>query len=156
MIFVFDPAHREVRTWTHGEIEGPCFIATITSMRTGEKNRAAVIECAYELQHYLSAVKDVVVEHVHMMCPPTVSGRSEWALEKLESIVVFQGVATNANAVVYRTSIASYKVGDLDLRKKKSSRVLYSPQHLQNHTPSRGLERLQGDSSGLYGPLWRK
>jgi hypothetical protein len=125
-------------------------------MRTGERNRAAVIECAYELQHYLFAVKDVVVEHVHMMCPPTVSGRREWALEKLESIVVFQGAATNATAVVYRTAIASYKIGDLDLRKKKSSRVLYSPQHLQNHTPLHGLERLQGDNGCLYGPLWRK
>ncbi len=55
-----------------------------------------------------------------MMCAPTVSGRREWALEKLESIVVFQGGATNANAVVYRTSIASYKIGDPDLRKKRA------------------------------------
>ena len=135
MIFLFDPKQQEVRTWTHYEIEGLCFIATITSIRTGQRNRAAVVECAYELRHYLLTAKDVVVRHVHMMCPPSISGRSAWALEELESIVAFTGVDSDQSAVLYRTSIASYKLGDLDLRRKKHSRVLFSTRLLRQHSP---------------------
>jgi hypothetical protein len=104
-------------------------------MKTGQRNRAAVIECAYGLQDFLSTAKDVVIEHVHMMCPPSVSGRSAWALEELESIKVFRGVDIDQSAVLYRTSVASYKLGELDLRKKKQSRVLFSLCHLQQHSP---------------------
>jgi hypothetical protein len=136
VIFLFDRKHKEVRTWTHCEIEGLCFVATITSMRTGQRNRAAVVECAYELQHYLSNVKDVVVKHVHMMCPPSISGRSAWALEELESIVAYSGVDIAQHAVLYRTTIATYKLGELDLRKKKNRRVLFSARHLERHAPT--------------------
>lgn len=135
MIFLFDPKQKEVRTWTHCEIEGLCFIATITSMRTGQRNRAAVVECAFELRHYLLTAKDVVVRHVHMMCPPSITGRSAWAMEELESIVAFNGVDVDESAVLYRTSVASYKLGDLDLRKKKHSRVLYSARYLERYSP---------------------
>lgn len=156
MIFVYDPDYREVRSWTHGEIEGLCFIVTITCMRTGQRNRAAVIECAYELRHYLLVVKDVVIEQVQMMCPPTISGRHEWMLEKLESIVMFEGAATEDSAVVYRTAVASYKVGDLDLRFRKRSRVLYSSKSLHSHIPSYGPNDNNKRAANLYGPLWQK
>lgn len=136
MIFLFDRKHGEVRTSTHCEIEGLCFVATITSMRTGQCNRAAVVECAYELQHYLSTAKDVVVKHVHMMCPPSISGRSAWALEELESIVAYSGVDIAQHAVLYRTAIATYKLGELDLRKKKHKRVLFSARHLERQSPT--------------------
>lgn len=135
VIVLFDPKQREVRTWTHCEIEGLCFVATITSMSTGQRNRAAVVECAYELRHYLLTAKDVVVRHVHMMCPPSLSGRSAWALEELESIVAYTGIDTEQSAVLYRTSVASYKLGELDLRKKKHSRVLFSAHHLKQLLP---------------------
>lgn len=135
MIFLFDPKQREVRTWTHCEIEGLCFIVTITSMRTGQRSRAAVVECAYELRHYLLTAKDVVVRHVHMMCPPSISGRSAWTLEELKSIVAFTGVESDQSAVLYRTSVASYKLGELDLRKRKHSRVLFCARHLMPHSP---------------------
>lgn len=156
VIFLFDPKQREVRTWTHCEIEGLCFIATITSMRTGQRNRAAVVECAYELQHYLSTAKDVVVRHVHMMCPPSISGRSAWALEELESIVVFNGVDNDQSAVLYRTSVASYKLGELDLRKKKHSRVLFCARHLMQHSPEASDVLYDDRYPQMFGPLWAR
>jgi hypothetical protein len=135
VIFLFDQNHKEVRAWTHCEIEGLCFVATITSMRTGQRNRAAVVECAFELRRYLLTAKDILVRHVHMMCPPSISGRSAWSMEELESIIAFNGVDVDESAIVYRTSVASYKLGDLDLRKKKQSRILYSAHLLEHHSP---------------------
>lgn len=156
MILVFDPAYQDVRTWGHGEIEGPCFLATITSMHTGQRNRAAIIECAYTLQYYLLAVTDVTVEHVHMMCPPSISGRSQWALEELRTITMFRGLATGESAVVYRTSEASYKIGELDLRRKKEARVLYSQKSLGRHSPEISPSWMRGVDLQLYGSLWAK
>ncbi|MNI03571.1 hypothetical protein D3C85_713170 [compost metagenome] len=154
MIFLFDPKQKEVRTWTHCEIEGLCFIASITSIRTGQQNRAAMVDCAYELRHYLSTAKDVVVRHVHMMCPPSISGRSAWALEELESIVAFTGVDSDQSAVLYRTSIASYKLGDLDLRRKKHSRVLFSTRHLNQHSPEASATPRDERHPQMFAPLW--
>lgn len=154
MIVLFDPKQKEVRTWTHCEIEGLCFIATITSMRTGQQNRAAVVECAYELRHYLLTAKDVVVRHVHMMCPPSMSGRSAWALEELESIVAYTGVEVDQSAVLYRTSVASYKLGELDLRKKKHSRVLFSARHLEQHSPKTSDAPYADVYPQMLAPLW--
>lgn len=154
MIFLFDPKHKEVRAWTHCEIEGVCFIATITSLRTGQQNRAAVVECAYELRHYLLTAKDVAVRHVHMLCPPSISGRSAWAMEELESIVAFNGVEVDESAIVYRTSVASYKLGDLDLRKKKQSRVLYSAHLLHQHSPEVSDALHEGQYPQMLAPLW--
>lgn len=154
MIFLFDPKQQEVRTWTHCEIEGPCFIATITSIRTGQRNRAAMVECAYELRHYLLTAKDVVVRHVHMMCPPSISGRSAWALEELESIVAFTGVDNDQSALLYRTSTASYKLGDLDLRRKKHSRVLFSTRHLKQHSPEASEPPRAERYDRMCAPLW--
>ncbi len=154
MLFLFDPKQKEVRTWTHCEIEGPCFIATITSMRTGQRNRAAMVECAYELRHFLLTAKDVAVRHVHMMCPPSISGRSAWTMEELESIIAFNGVDVDQSAVVYRTSVASYKLGDLDLRKKKHSRVLYSACHLDRHHPTDSESPYEKSEPQLLATLW--
>jgi hypothetical protein len=158
VIFFFDPRLKEVRTWTHCEIEGLCFIATITSMRTGQRNRAALVECAYELRHYVSAAKNVVVQHVHMMCPPSLSGRSAWAMEELESIVAFTGVDSNQTAVLYKTSVASYKLGDLDLRKKKHSRVLFSARQLEQQSPitSDTLDGGMHTHPQMLAPLWTR
>src|SRR3546814_14617890 len=90
-------------------MEGLCFVATIISLHTGQTNRAAILNCAYELQYYLAAVTDVEVRHVHMMCSPSLSGRTHWTLEELESVTVFNGISTDQRAVVYRPASASYK-----------------------------------------------
>ncbi len=132
VIFVFDPVHRDVRTSSYCEIEGLCFIVTITCMQTGHE-RAAVVECAYELRHYLLTAENVSIKHIQLMSPPSVSGRSHWALEELERIVIYNDVGANQNAVVYQTSNTAYKLGDLDLRKKKTTRVLYAAQFFQMH-----------------------
>jgi hypothetical protein len=154
VIVLFDPIQKEVRTWTHCELEGVFFVATITSMSTGQRNRAAVVECAYELRHYLLTAKDVVIQHVHMMCPPSLSGRSAWALEELESIVAYTGIDIDQSAVLYRTSVASYKLGELDLRKKKHSRVLFSTRHLKQHSPKASDEPYEERHPQMLAPLW--
>ncbi|MBD8710108.1 hypothetical protein IFT47_26080 [Pseudomonas sp. CFBP 13711] len=114
MILVFDPEQDKTRTWTHGEIDGLCFIATIRSLATRQADRAAILGCAYELRHYMLTATNVSIRHVHMLCPPSISGRAFWTLEELESVVAFSGMDTNDNAVVYKTAVASYKLGDLD------------------------------------------
>jgi len=134
VIFVFDPVHRDVRTSTYCEIEGLCFILTITCMQTGQE-RAAVVECAYELRHYLLTAKNVSIKYIQLMAPPSVSGHGHWVLEELERIVFYNGVGTNQSAVVYQTSNTTYKLGDLDLRKKKTTRVLYSTRFFHIHDP---------------------
>lgn len=132
---MFDPACREVRTSTHCEVEGPSFLATITSVKSGKRDRAAMIRCAYELRHYLLVAKDVTIEHIQMMCPPSLNGKNHWTLEDLEKIVVFRGVERSQSAVIYQTSVATYKLGDLDLRRKKKSQVLYADDHRKTHVP---------------------
>jgi len=125
-------------------------------MRTGQRNRAAVVECAYGLRHYLLTAQNVVVNHVHMMCPPSLSGRSAWAMEELESIVAFTGVNTDQSAVLYRTSVASYKLGDLDLRKKKHSRVLFSARQLKQPSPKTS-DALDDDKyPRMLAPIWTR
>jgi hypothetical protein len=89
-----------------------------------------------------------------MMCPPSVSGRSAWALEELESIVAFTGVDNGQSAVVYRTSVASYKLGELDLRKKKHSRILYSARNLERYFPYTTIYPNDGRDSQLLASLW--
>lgn len=125
-------------------------------MRPGQQSRAAVIECAYEPQYYLSTAKDIKVRHVHMMCPSSISRHSAWGLEERESIVAFCGVDTDQTAVVYRTSVASYKIGELDLRKKKQARVLYSTHHLQMHSPEASNTPYDEVGPQLFAPLWTR
>ncbi|WP_040266333.1 hypothetical protein [Pseudomonas rhodesiae] len=150
MIFFFDPKLREVRAWSHSEIEGLCFFITIRCMHTGQQNRAAVVNCAYELRHYIQAAKDVEIIQVQMMCPPSVSGLSGWILEELDSVVIYSGIDTHETAVVYRTHSKSYKLGELDLRKRKKSRKLYSANYLSTHTPEKSEERTIDNDAHLY------
>jgi len=91
-----------------------------------------------------------------MMGPPSISGRSAWGLEELESIVVFHEVDSDQTAVVYQTSIANYKVGELDLREKTQSRVLYSARHLQRHSPEATNTPYREVGLQLFGPLWTR
>lgn len=150
MIFLFDPKAGEVRTWTHCEIEGLCFFITIKCMRTGQRNRAAVVNCAHELRHYLLVAKDIEILQVQMMCPPSITGLSGWLLEELDSVVLHSGIGTKETAVVYKTKTQSYKLGDLDLRKKKSSRKLYSVNQFLTHEPEKGESRTIDNETHLY------
>jgi hypothetical protein len=135
VIYVLDPARRSVETRSHCELEGLCFLATITSIHTGKRDRAAILRCAYELQSYLNFAKGVVIEGVQMLCPPDLTGRRSWSLETLVQIVCFRGVDTEDSAVVYETSVGTYKLGELDLRRKKTRHVWYSERHLRAHSP---------------------
>jgi hypothetical protein len=116
-------------------VEGLCFLLTITSTQTGQRDRAAIVRCAYELQRYITCAKDVKIEEVQMLCPPGVNGGNAWSLEHLQKIVFFEGIETDESAVVYRTSGSTYKFGNLDLRKKKTRRIWYSEQHLFSRRP---------------------
>lgn len=82
-----------------------------------------------------------------MMGPPSISGRSAWGLEELESIVVFHEVDSDQTAVVYQTSIANYKT---------QSRVLYSARHLQRHSPEATNTPYREVGLQLFGRLWTR
>jgi len=130
LIYMLDPVSKAVQERSHCEVEGLCFLLTITSIQTGQRNRAAIVRCAYELQTYITCAKDVRIEEVQMLCPPSVNGSEVWSLEHLQKIVFFEGIETGESAVVYRTSDNTYKFGNLDLRKKKTRRTWYAEQHL--------------------------
>jgi hypothetical protein len=130
-MLVYDPIEKSVRTLSHAEIEGPCFIVTITSLENGETNRAALLRCAYSLREYLLIVKGVEIKHIHMMCPPSLSGKSQWIMEELISVVSYNGLESQEGGVVYRTKKSVYKMGEFNLRQKKKSRILYSSEQLQ-------------------------
>ncbi len=145
MILLYDATSREIKTWTHCELEGLCFFISIRCMHTGQQDRVAIVQCAHELRHYLEAAKDVEIHHVQMLCPPLISGQSQWTLEDLESVTIYTGVNIQENAVVYRTKERTYKLGELDLRRKKQSRRLYSSSRLSSRTsePSDNLPAVQ-------------
>ena len=152
-MLVYDPIEKEVRTWSHAEIDGPCFVATITSLHTGETNRAALLRCIYTLRHYLITVKGVEIEHIHMMCPPSISGKSYWIMEELLSVTSYDGLVTPESSIVYRTKESVYRIGEFDRRKKKKSRILYSSQHLQERN-SEPFPNLTGQvTTELYGQI---
>lgn len=146
VIYVLDPTNRTVRASTHCEIDGPCFLATLTYLRTGAQDRAAIIECAYELRYYLQVAEDVAIEQVQMLCPPALTGRTSWSLEKLLSIVFFQGIEIDQTAVVYQTSSGTYKLGELDLRRKKTSQQWFSERQLLSLDP-----QISNSDFGLKG-----
>ncbi len=156
VILVFDPEQDKTRTWTHGEIDGLCFIATIRSLTTRQADRAAILGCAYELRHYMLTATNVSIRHVHMLCPPSISGRAFWTLEELESVVAFSGMDTNDNAVVYKTAVASYKLGDLDLRRRKKGRILFSTQQLLDHTPLYAAHLEIAQDNHMLAALWKR
>lgn len=150
-MLVYDPIEKKVRTWSHAEIEGPCFIATITSLKTGETNRAALLRCAYSLHEYLLMVKGVEIKHIHMMCPPSLSGKNHWIMEELLSVTSYTGLESLEGSVVYRTKETVYKIGEFDLRQKKQSRILYSLEHLQEHNPEPLSTRTEQMTTELFG-----
>lgn len=153
MIYVLDPKSRDVRIGLHCEVEGLCFLATITSIHTGKRDRAALIRCAYELRHYVSVAKDVTIEAVQMVCPPSLTGGKHWSLEDLIQIVCYRGIGTDEGAIVYRTSMGTYKFGDLDLRKRKTRQVWYSERHLRSHIPQPSNRALNLNEPYLYAAV---
>lgn len=132
------------------------FLLTITSTQTGMCDRAALVSCAYELQHYMTAASNVEISHVQMLCPPAISRSSKWSLEDLDRITCFQGVATEESAVVYRTSQGVYKMGALDLRKKKTSQVWFSRKRLENHQARISESALKPTAHQMHAPLYLK
>lgn len=148
VIYVLDPRSRAVHARSHCEVEGFCFLITITSIQSGKRDRAAIVRCAYELQHYLSCAKDVLVEGVQMLCPPSVNGRELWSLEDVIRIDCFRGVESDESAVVYKTATGTYKLGELDLRRKKTRQVWYSEHRLHTRTPQVSNRVL--NEGGLY------
>ncbi|WP_447649148.1 hypothetical protein [Pseudomonas abietaniphila] len=153
MIYVLDQKTQDVNTGLNSEVEGPCFLATITSIHTGKRDRAALIRCAYELQHYLSFAKDVAIEAVQMLCPPSLTGGEHWRLEDLIQIVCYRGIGTDEGAIVYRTALGTYKLGDLDLRKRKTRQVWYSEQRLRSHIPQPSDRVLNLNEPYLYAAV---
>lgn len=153
MIYVLDSAVRTVRASTHCEIDGPCFLVTLTNLSTGKRDRSAIIECAYELRYYLQAAEDVVINQIQMLCPPVLTGRIGWSLEKLMSIDFFQGIEIDQSAVIYQTLVGTYKLGELDLRRKKNSENWFSEETLQTLRPRASAKNLGLKGHQLYAPL---
>lgn len=151
--YVLDHKSRDVRVGTNCEVEGLSFLATITSIHTGKRDRAALIRCAYELQHYLTLAQDVAIEAVQMLCPPDLTGLDHWSLEELVQIVCYRGIGTAETAVVYTTSMGTYKLGDLDLRKRKTRQVWYSEQRLRSHVPTASNRSIELSEPYLYAAI---
>ena len=156
LIYILDQAGRTVSIRTHCELEGMGFLVTITSAQSGMRDRAAMVSCAYELQHYLNIAADVEISGVQMLCPPTLSRSGQWTLDDLIQITCFEGVGTEESAVVYRTSQGVYKIGELDLRKKKTSRVWFSQKRLESHRPLISEAPPEPDAHRMYAPLYMK
>ncbi|GAB0081051.1 hypothetical protein ALO43_101301 [Pseudomonas tremae] len=150
MIYVLDPVTKDVDARSHCEVEGLCFLATITCIQTGKRDRAAIVRCAYELQAYLLNAEDVVIEGVQMLCPPALTGRSVWSLEELVEIIFFNGVDIDESAVIYRTSGGTYKLGDLDLRRKKTSRAWFSEAQVRSRLPRTSDRAIELSEQRLY------
>lgn len=156
MIYVLDQAERNVLNKTHCELDGISFLLTISSTHTGFPDRAAVVSCAYELQHYLIVATDVIIKSVKMLCPPALTRSGQWTLEDLERITCFQSVESQHSAVVYRTSHSVYKIGELDLRRKKISRVWFSEKNLERHQPRISETARELTDHQMYAPLHLK
>lgn len=132
-------------------MEGFSFLITITSIQSGRRNRAAIVRCAYELQRYVNDAEDVVIENVQMLCPPSITRRNIWSLEDLVQVVCFKGNENGETAVVYTTSMGTYKLGDLDLRRKKTCHVWYSERRLRAHIPQVSSRLQNQDEVYSYG-----
>lgn len=104
----------------------------------------------------MTAASNVEISHVQMLCPPAITRSGKWSLEDLDRITCFQGVATEESAVVYRTSQGVYKMGELDLRKKKTSRVWFSKKRLENHCPTTSEPEHKSTVHQMYAPLYLK
>jgi hypothetical protein len=74
-------------------------------------------------------------------------------LETLVQIVCFRGVDTEDSAVVYETSMGTYKLGDLDLRRRKTRHVWYSERHLRTHSPRASNQTADIIEPQFYGSM---
>ncbi|MFD2642686.1 hypothetical protein [Pseudomonas japonica] len=119
-------------------------------MHTGQRNRAAIVNCAYELRHYLLTARDVEIHQVQMMCPPSISGQNQWVLSELDSITLYSGVDTNETAMVYRAKGQVYKLGELDLRKRKTARTFYTSAELSQRVTEASECRPPVNNVSLY------
>ncbi|WP_144091005.1 hypothetical protein [Pseudomonas kilonensis] len=152
-MLVNDPISKTIRNFPHAEIEGPNFVATITSLATGDTNRAALLECVFALHHFLLAVRGVEIKHIHMMCPPSITGKSQWVLEELISITLLNEVTTQNVGVIYRTSSSVYKIGNFDHDHSLQGQVIYSAEMLDFHVPTPSTSHSALDFPKLIGPL---
>lgn len=150
---MLDSATRAVHAKSRCEVEGLCFLITITSAHTGKQDRMAIVRCAYELRYYLEFASDVAVGGVQMLCPPSVTGRDVWSLEDLVQIICFRGATVEQSTMVYETSVGRYKFGDLDLRRKKTRQVWFSQDRLRHHTPRNSNRVLNEQELHLYAGL---
>lgn len=153
MIYVLDPATRAVHARSRCEVEGISFLLTITPIQAGKHDRMAIVRCAYELQYYLNCATDVSIEGVQMLCPPSVTGRDMWSLEELVQVVCFRSAVSQRSTVVYETSKGIYKLGDLDLRQKKTRHVWYSQERLRAHIPRGSSRAVDEQEPLLYAGL---
>lgn len=119
-------------------------------------DRAAMVSCAYELQYYVNVAADVEISDVQMLCPPGLTRSRQWSLEDLVQITCFRGVETQESAVVYRTSRSTYKMGELDLRKKKTSQVWFSKKRLEGHQARTSESAPEPADHQMYAPLYQK
>ncbi|GAB0079702.1 hypothetical protein ALO99_02764 [Pseudomonas coronafaciens pv. porri] len=85
-----------------------------------------------------------------MLCPPALTGRSVWSLEELVEIIFFNGVDIDESAVIYRTSGGTYKLGDLDLRRKKTSRAWFSEAQVRSRLPRTSDRAIELSEQRLY------
>lgn len=150
MIYLSESHTRTVRAGSYCEIEGLCFWVTLRSLTSGQSERAAVVENAYELNVFLTQATGVDIEKVQMLCPPSVTGRSHWTMEDLRKVVIHRGIESSKSAVVYETAVATYKLGDLDLRLRKRSHALYSAQILKARVPCAAIAQKSAEEPELY------
>lgn len=150
LIYLSESHTRTVRTGSYCEIEGMCFWVTLRSLFNDGSERAAVIEDAYELNVFLNQATDVEIAHVQMLCPPSISGRPHWSLEELRKVVIHRGLDCSQSAVIYETAVATYKLGDLDLRLRKRSHALYSARNLKTRIASAAIPPESAEEPRLY------
>lgn len=152
-MFANDPISKTIRSFPHAEIEGPNFVATITSLATGDTNRAALIECVFALRHFLLAARDIEIKHIHMMCPPSITGKSHWLLEELISITLIGEVVAENEGIIYQTCSSVYKIGNFDHDHPPKGHVIYSAEMLNFHVPIRSTNHSEFAYPKLIGPL---
>lgn len=74
-------------------------------------------------------------------------------MEKLMSIIFFEGIEIDQTAVVYQTSVRTYKLGELDLRRKKTSERWFSEEQLTSLEPQISKSNFGLKGHRLYAAL---
>jgi len=153
LIYLSESHSHTVRTGSYCEIEGMSFWVTLRSLFAGENERAAVVSDAYELNVFLTQATGVEITQVQMLCPPSITGRPHWSLEELRRVVIHRGIESSQSAVIYETAVATYKLGDLDLRMRKRSHALYSARNLKARIASPAIPPKSAEEPRLYAHL---